>query len=138
MKIQDIMNTKVESILPTATLRRAAEKMSNLEIGSLPIISDEGALLGIITDRDITCFAVAVGHDPNSTEVQKVMTKQVFTCREDEDINDAVTLMEDKHIRRVTVMNKNNSVVGFLSIDDLAHYSHDLAGAVLDAATPIH
>ena len=138
MKIQDIMSTKVESILPTATLRRAAEIMSNLEIGSLPIISDEGELLGIITDRDISCFAIAMGHDPKSTEVQKIMTKEVFTCRENEDVNDAATLMEDKHIRRLTVMNQSNSVVGFLSVDDLAHCSHDLAGAVLEAATPMH
>lgn len=138
MKIQDIMSTGVESILPTATLRRAAQKMVQLDIGSLPIISDEGKLLGIITDRDISCFAIAMGHEPNSTEVQKVMTKEVFTCFEDQDISDAATLMEDKHIRRLTVLNQNNSVVGFLSVEDLAHGSHDLAGAVLEAATPIH
>lgn len=138
MKIQDIMNTKVESILPTATLRRAAQKMSQLDIGSLPIISDEGELLGIITDRDISCFAVAMGHEPNSTEVQKVMTKEVFTCMEDQDINEAATLMEEKHIRRMPIVNQSNSVVGFLSVDDLAHCSHDLAGAVLEAASPMH
>ena len=138
MKIQEIMSTSVESILPTATLRRAAQKMDKLGIGSLPIISDEGALLGIITDRDISCFAIAMGHDPNSTEVQKVMTKEVFTCFEDQDINDAANLMEDKHIRRLTVLNKDNSVAGLLSVDDLAHSSHELAGAVLEAATPIH
>lgn len=138
MKIQDIMSTKVESILPTTTLRRAAQKMSQLEIGSLPIISDEGKLLGIITDRDISCFAVALGHEPNSTEVQKVMTKEVFTCLENEDINDAATFMEEKHIRRLAVLNQSDCVVGFLSVDDLAHCSHDLAGAVLEAATPMH
>lgn len=138
MKIQEIMSTKVESILPTSTLRRAAQKMSQLDIGSLPIISDDGSLVGIITDRDISCFAVAMGHDPNSTEIQKVMTKEVFTCFEDQDISEAANLMEKKHIRRLTVVNHNNNVVGLLSVDDLARSSHDLAGAVLEAATPIH
>ncbi len=138
MKIQDLMSTQVESILPTATLRRAAQKMSQLNIGSLPIISDEGTLLGIITDRDISCFAIAMGHEPNSTEVQKVMTKEVFTCFEDQDISNAASMMEDKHIRRLAVLNHDNSVVGFLSVDDLAHCSHELAGAVLEAATPVH
>jgi CBS domain-containing protein len=138
MKIQEIMTSRVESILPTATLRRAAQKMAQLEIGSLPIISDEGALLGIITDRDISCYAVAMGHDPNSTEVQKVMTKEVFTCLEDQDITNAASLMEDKHIRRLTVVNLNNDVVGLLTVDDLALTSPDLAGAVLEAATPTH
>lgn len=138
MKIQDLMSTQVESILPTATLRRAAQKMSQLNIGSLPIISAEGILLGIITDRDISCFAVAMGHEPNSTEVQKVMTKEVFTCFDDQDINNAASLMEDKHVRRLTVLNHENDVVGLLSVDDLAHCSHELAGAVLEAATPVH
>lgn len=138
MKIQDIMNTKVESILPTATLRRAAQKMDKCDIGSLPIITESGQLCGIITDRDISCFAVAMGHEPSSTEVQKVMTKEVFTCFDDQDISEAASLMEDKHVRRLTVLNHDNSVVGFLSVDDLAHGSHDLAGAVLEAATPIH
>jgi len=138
MKIQEIMSTKVESILPTSTLRRAAQKMSQLDIGSLPIISDDGTLVGIITDRDISCFAVAMGHDPNSTEIQKVMTKEVFTCFDDQDISEAANLMEKKHIRRLTVVNHDNNVVGLLSVDDLARSSHDLAGAVLEAATPIH
>lgn len=138
MKIQDIMSTRVESIPPTATLRRAAQKMNQLDIGSLPIVSDDDTLQGIITDRDISCFAVAMGHEPNSTEVQKVMTKEVFTCFEDQDINTAAKLMEEKHIRRLIVVNHDKHVVGFLSVDDLAHSSHDLAGAVLEAATPVH
>jgi len=138
MKIQEIMTTHVESILPTSTLRRAAQKMSQLGIGSLPIISEEGTLLGIITDRDISCFAIAMGHDPNSTEVQKVMTREVFACYENDDISNAANLMEEKHIRRLTVLNQNEDVVGFLSVDDLAKTSHELAGAVLVAATPVH
>ncbi len=138
MKIQDVMNTKVESILPTTTLRRAAQKMDKFNIGSLPIITEDGRLCGIITDRDISCFAIAMGHEPNSTEVQKVMTKEVSTCLENQDITDAACMMEDNHIRRLTIMNQNNNVVGCLSVDDIAHCSHELAGAVLEAATPIH
>ena len=138
MKIQDIMSTNVESVPPTKTLRRIAEKMVQLEIGSVPVISEDGELLGIITDRDISCFAIAMGHEPNSTEVQKVMTKEVFTCYEDQDISEAASLMEEKHIRRLTILNRDNKVVGLLSVDDLARRSHELAGAVLEAATPIH
>ena len=137
MKVQDIMTTQVESISPTTSLRNAARKMSDLNIGSLPIIAD-GKLLGIITDRDISCYAVAMGHDPNSTEVQKVMTKDVNTCFDDQDISDAAGLMSSQHIRRLAVVNHENNVTGFLSVDDLAKCSHDLAGAVLEAATPIH
>jgi len=137
MKVHEIMTTQVESVSPTTSLRRAAQKMSDLNIGSLPII-DDGQLLGIITDRDISCHAIAMGHDPNSTEVQKVMTRDVNTCFDDQDITDAARLMSRQHIRRLAVLNHDNKVTGFLSVDDLARCSHDLAGTVLESATPTH
>lgn len=137
MRVQEIMTKQVESISPTTTLRQAARKMSDLNIGSLPIIAD-GKLQGIITDRDISCFAVAMGHDPNSTEVQKVMTREVSTCFDDQDIDEAAGLMSSQHIRRLAVLDHENNVTGFLSVDDLAKCSHDLAGAVLEAAIPSH
>ena len=137
MKVQEVMSTKVESIAPGASLRQAARKMSNLGIGSLPVI-DDGRLLGIITDRDISCHAVALGRDPNSTEIHKVMSKDVTTCFDDQEINDAATLMASHHIRRLAVVNHDQQVIGVLSVDDLAHVSPDLAGTVLEAATPIH
>jgi CBS domain-containing protein len=137
MKVQEIMTTTVESIAPDKTLRQAARKMSDLGVGSLPVMED-GRLLGIITDRDISCFAVAMGRDPNSTEVQKAMTREVTTCFADQDISAAAQLMSERHIRRLAVLNHDNRVTGLLSVDDLAQVSHDLAGGVLEAATPIH
>lgn len=137
MKVQEIMTTKVESISPGSTLRTAARKMSQLDIGSMAIVED-GKLLGIITDRDIACFAVAMGRDLNSTEVQTIMAKQVATCRVDQDINDAAHLMKDLHIRRLAVVNQDNSMAGFLSVDDLVRGSHNLAGEVLEAAIANH
>lgn len=137
MKVQEIMSTRVESIAPTASLRQAARKMSNLGIGSLPVI-ENGRLLGIITDRDISCHAVALGRDPNSTEIQKVMSREVTTCFDDQEIDDAATLMANQHIRRLAVVDHTEQVTGMLSVDDLAHVSPDLAGTVLEAATPIH
>ena len=137
MKVQEIMTTNVESIAPTKTLRQAARKMSQLGVGYLPVVED-GQLRGIITDRDIACFAVAMGHDPNSTEIQKVMTKEVTTCYNDQDITEAAHLMEERHIRRLPVISHDDNIAGLLSVDDIARASHELAGAVLEAATPIH
>ena len=138
MKVQEIMSRKLESTSPTSTLRQAARKMSELNVGSLLVVDDNSNLLGIITDRDISCFAIAMGHDLNWTEVQKVMTKEVITCFDDQEIGDAAHLMEDKHVRRLVVMDHDNKMTGFLSVDDLARYSHELAGEVLRAATPTH
>jgi len=137
MKVEDIMTTKVESVLPTTTLRAVARKMSDLNVGALPVVED-GNLIGIITDRDVSVYAIAMGHDPQSTEVQKVMTREVYTCGASEDIAEAAKIMEQHKIRRLTVMSGDQSLAGFLSVDDIAPVSGELAGAVLEAATPIH
>ena len=137
MKVRDIMTTKVESLKPTTVLRTAARKMSELNIGSMPVVDDNGKLLGIITDRDISVYAIAIGRNPQDTEVQKVMSHDVATCLADQELSDAASIMEQRHVRRLAVMD-NNELSGFLSVDDLAQVSCDLAGAVLEAATPIH
>jgi CBS domain-containing protein len=137
MKVQELMTKEVTSLLPTNSLKQAARRMRELDIGFLPIVQD-GKLLGAITDRDITCYAVAIGRNPDETQVQRCMTRELVTCYEDEDIAEAVQLMEERHIRRLPVLRHDNSLAGVLTVDDIAQTSHDLAGAVLEAATPIH
>jgi len=137
MKVQEVMSTRVESISPTTSLRSAAKKMRDLAVGALPVM-DNGKLAGIITDRDVSVYAIAMGHDPQSTEVQKVMTKEVYTCSQEQSISEAAKIMEQHHIRRLAVTDSAASMAGFLSVDDLAHVSPELAGAILAAATPTH
>lgn len=137
MKVKDVMSSTVESVLPHYTLRTAARKMKELNVGSMPVV-DGDDLLGIITDRDISVFAIAMGYGSESTEVQKVMTKEVFTCRLDQEIVDATQIMEQQHIRRLAVIDDNDCLQGVISVDDIARVSHELAGAVLEAATSSH
>ena len=138
MKVLEIMTTQVETISPTSSLRAAASRMAKLNVGALPVVDDTGMLMGIITDRDVSVYAIAMGHDPQSTEIQKVMTKDVATCLEGQNIDEAAKIMEINHIRRLAVIGKNKRMTGFLSVDDLAQSSSELAGAVLEAATPMH
>ena len=137
MKVQEIMSKKVETIKPSSSLRAAARSLSNLNVGALPVV-DDGKLVGIITDRDVSVYAIAIGRDPQNTDVQKVMTKDVFTCYEDQKLSEAAEIMEQHNIRRLAVMNRNDEIAGFLSVDDLAQVSHELAGGVLEAAIAIH
>jgi len=137
MKVQEIMSTKVETISPASSLRATARTLSNLNVGALPVV-DDGKLVGIITDRDVSVYAIAIGRDPQNTDVQKVMTKDVFTCLENQELSEAAEIMKAHNIRRLAVVNRNNNIVGFLTVDDLAHVSGDLAGAVLEAAVAIH
>jgi len=137
MKVQEMMSTRVETISPASTLRATARKLSDLNVGALPVV-DDGKLVGMITDRDISVYAIAIGRGAESTDVKQVMSKEVYTCNENQELSEAAEIMENHKIRRLAVMNRNDNIVGVLTVDDLAHVSHDLAGAVLEAATPIH
>lgn len=137
MKVKDLMTTQVESTTPTTTTKEAAHVMHELHLGALPVM-DNDQLVGMITDRDICCKVIATGHSAGFTKVEEVMTKNVTTCFDDQNIADAAKQMIESHIHRLVVINRENTMVGFLSVDDLARNSHDMAGSVLEAATQLH
>lgn len=137
MRVRELMTPKMETASPSTTLQEAALKMRNLNIGALPVW-ENGQLVGMITDRDICCRAVAEGLDPTMTLVQEVMSRDVAFCFSDDHISDAVDLMVRKHVRRLAVVNRSNTPAGILSVDDLAKYSRQLAGEVIDLTRPGH
>jgi CBS domain-containing protein len=97
----------------------AARIMKDNAIGLLPI-GDRENIEGAITDRDITVRVTAESRDAKHTPVGDVMTKELFYCFDDEDIEDACFKMEDNHVRRLIVFDRSRDVVGILSIDDVA------------------
>lgn len=118
MQLKDIMTPGVEVIAPEASIYEAAEKMSHLDIGPLPVCDGEH-LVGMLTDRDITVRAVA-GRDPLTTLVRDVMTPDVVYGCEDQEVEDAARLMEQYQIRRLLVLNRNKQLVGMVALGDLA------------------
>lgn len=137
MKVKELMSKKVEFTTPATTVKEAAHIMHDLHVGILPVIEDD-RLVGIITDRDICCKVIATGHGAGWTKVEEVMTKDVATCFDDQNIDDATKLMIKNHVRRLAVINHENTVVGMISVDDLARNSHDMASSVLEASTQMH
>jgi len=135
MLVKEAMSTKIETVTPKTTVHDCARKMNQTEIGVLAVWED-GQLIGMVTDRDVCCRAVAKGRDPATTTAREIMTKDTVSCFEDQDCAEAAHLMESKRLRRVAVVNRKNAMVGLLSVDDLARYSHKLAGEVLEAASP--
>ena len=135
MLVKEVMSSKVEAIAPTTTIRKCARKMEQLGVGALPVWED-GAPVGLVTDRDICCRVVGAGKDPATTPARAIMTKTVASCFEDQDCKEAAHLMTNKGVRRLTVLDRKQMTVGMLSVDDLARYSHDLAGEVLEAVAP--
>jgi CBS domain-containing protein len=136
MLVKEIMTPKAEMVSATLTLQEAARRMRDLNIGSLPV-SENGRLIGFVTDRDICCRGMADGLAP-SAAIREVMSRDVAFCYSDDNVTDAAQQMERRHIRRLAVLNRDKSVAGLLSVDDLAHFSWQLAGEVLDHARATH
>ena len=124
MQVKEIMTRSVETIESDARLVEAARKMRSLKVGALPVW-ENGELIGMITDRDIIIRAVADEKNPSSTSVEEIMTSDVCSCFEDDDIHDAASMMEERSIHRLLVVNDNNDPVGLVSLSDFAVKSHD-------------
>lgn len=92
--------------------------MLDHDCGEIPVC--EGAkLVGVITDRDITCRAVALGKTPATVPVSEVMTSNVYTIGPNEKLERALTMMETKLVRRLSVVDDSGKIVGIVSQADL-------------------
>jgi len=132
MKVQQIMSRNVECVEPTTPISKAAQKMRDLDIGFLAVC-EHGKPVGTITDRDITIRSVAESLDPRLERVSEIMTAETFNCREDEEVEHAGRLMQEKQIRRLLILDRNDKLVGVVSIGDIAKSSaaRRLAGETL-------
>jgi CBS domain-containing protein len=124
MQVKEIMTCNVETISSGANLTEAAQKMKTLDVGALPVWED-GRLIGMITDRDLTIRGLAEEKNASFTTVKEIMTSNVCCCCEDDDIHEAGRMMEEESIHRLLVVNSENNPVGFVSLSDLAVKSHD-------------
>jgi CBS domain-containing protein len=114
VQVREIMMRGVEVVAPGATLQEAAAKMRALDLGLLPVC-DGGRLVGMLTDRDITVRATAVGDSPQTVTVQEVMTPDVVFCLEDDDLVVAVELMEEYQVQRLPVLDAQHHLSGIVS-----------------------
>jgi CBS domain-containing protein len=134
MQIKFTMSEGVECARPGDTIAHAAERMRDLNVGALPVCGGNDKLVGMITDRDITIRATADGCDAESTCVGDVMSPRIAYCFDDQNVQDAARLMEEKQIRRLVVLNRDKRLVGILSLGDLAVRNADdrLSGEALE------
>jgi CBS domain-containing protein len=120
MKIAEIMTPDVQCVAPEDNLVEAASLMRQLDVGILPVCEGD-KVVGILTDRDIAIRAVADGRDPNQAKVRETMSPGiVYFVRDDQDVEDAVRIMEQHQIRRAPVLNREEKLVGIVSIGDIA------------------
>ena len=119
IQAQDMMTWHLEIVDVATSLQRAAEIMRRCNIGFLPIC-DDGRPVGVLTDRDITVRATADGSDPSSVRVGDVMTKDIQTCFQDQEIHEVANQMQSSQVRRILVVDRQGKLVGVVSLGDLS------------------
>ena len=135
-RIKDIMTRGVAVAQRDETLQAAAQRMRDLDIGSLPV-RDGQALVGMVTDRDIVIRGVAEGMVAQESLVSDVMTEAVRICRDDDTVEDVLAQMGDEQVRRLTVLDANNEVVGIVAVADLAtRQPEDIDDAMREISEP--
>ncbi len=119
MLVKDVMTTSPVCCEPSDRLDHVANLMLVHDCGAIPVC-EATKLVGMITDRDITCRVVAAGKAPAAVPVSEVMTRTVHTIGQDENVEAAIDLMEAKMIRRLPVLNEEGEPVGIVAPSDLA------------------
>src|SRR3954453_20388377 len=102
MRVSEVMTRHVELISPDQSIQKAAQCMSDMDVGALPV-ADKDRLVGMVSDRDIAVRAVALGKGVN-TPVREVMTTAVRYCFEDEKVSEVADNMAHEQVRRLPVL----------------------------------
>ncbi len=121
MSAGKICNRIVVTVSPGESIRTAARRMAEHEVGTLVVVEQNGIpeAAGIITDRDIAVRCVAGGLDPEQTPVSRAMTTPVVSVDENTPIEQAVSSMATAATRRLIVTADGHRLVGILSVDDV-------------------
>jgi len=130
MLCSEIMTTDVEYISAQTTLREAACRMRDLNIGFLPICDEFERPIGTLTDRDIAVRAVAYGVPPTTT-VQHLMARELVSCSSSDDVERARELMEAYSKSRIICTGTDGRLVGVISLADLTQVDDQTAAAAL-------
>ena len=138
MKVKEAMHTGVTWFEPMTPLVELAQAMRDQDIGSIPI-GDKDRLVGMVTDRDIICRGLATKGDCLKMTARDVMSKPIIYCYEDEDVDDAVHVMEKHGVRRLPVVSKEKRLIGMLSLGDIStRAGRELAGEAIRVTSAHH
>lgn len=138
MKVREVMHLGVHWVEPSTSILEIAKVMRDQDIGAVPV-GENDRLVGMVTDRDIVCRGIAKGFDCATMTARDVMTTGIIYCRENEELDDAVRIMEQHEVRRLPVINDEKRMVGILSLGDISHAApRQLSGEVLQSVAAPH
>ena len=106
---------------PDESVRKAAKRMADYDVGALVVLKEDRGTkaVGMITDRDIVLRCIAERRDLDDTSVSEVMSKPVYTVRDETPIEDAMSKMASTGTRRLVVTAEGDRVAGILTLDDV-------------------
>ena len=126
MKAKECMCNDICFVKSNATVSEVAKLMNDNHVGCIPVCNDQNAVCGIVTDRDIILRTIACDKDCKTTKVSDIMTCNVCTCNENDDMVKAENIMSQNQIRRLPVCDQNNKIVGILTFGDIAQNIEEL------------
>ena len=141
MKIKDLLKTKelqyrtVVTLTPDETISSTLQKMVEHDRGSLPVCNDKGELVGIVTERDLVRRCFTHMDTIANIKIQDVMTKQVAIGNLEDDLSYAISVMKQKRIRHLPIVD-NRKVVGMVSMRDLLGLQLEETQAEIRYASP--
>lgn len=126
MKVKECMCNDVCYVKPETKIHEVAKLMSENHIGCVPVCDENQHICGILTDRDILLRCVACDKDINQTPVSEIMSSNVCTCKENDDMTNAESKMSQNQIRRLPVCDDNNKIVGILTLGNLVQNDNSI------------
>jgi len=125
MKVKEIMTSNPKACTPATTLAEAALLMWDGDCGVLPIVTDGRKVVGLITDRDI-CMATATKYcSPADIAVEEVSSGNVYSVTADDDVRKALETMKEHKVRRLPVVDADETLIGVLSMNDVVLQAQD-------------
>jgi CBS domain-containing protein len=123
-EVARMMRDEDAGVIPV--VERASEDLTDLaekrpDVNRVqPNIVGNGKLVGLITDRDLVVRAVAEGKDTRTTRAEEIMTTDIHTAQPNDRVIDAIRKMGDKQVRRIPVVDRDNTLRGIISMADVA------------------
>jgi CBS domain-containing protein len=138
MSLQRFTRKQVATIATDASARQAAELMRERHVGAI-IVTEGGRPVGMVTDRDLALRVVAANRDPN-VPVAEVVSRKLLTLAVADTIDQALFTMRREGVRRVPIVDREGSIVGMVTLDDLlvllAGELSSTASAIIDNRGP--
>jgi CBS domain-containing protein len=125
MRVGDICTVQPIYCMRDETVQGAAALMRKHHVGDIVIVEQpngERVPVGIVTDRDIVVSVIALGLDAASLLVADIMSDELLTATEDDDVYETIDRMRFRGIRRVPVVNSTGALAGVISVDDVLEF----------------